>query len=257
MAKLWGWLLFIGLPELLCPSAAGRAISPRRNHTPDTCLIFKPHSKTLFPLPGEIPPLRRSLGARSLFLRKGATEDCGPRDSCAFSRRGRVLCRHRRHGCTGLLRCRFTRGGQGGVRGSVHRQMLRSRDLLLARTCLYQAVPERPEAELSCCSRGGCSAETAMPWLSTFRDRQGSSVLPRGCVHRPGSVLGTGELERSGLELLALGAKAGALPRACPGWSPGSVLRSEPDKQEIHKSPFGCFGFAAQWVSLPPSDPVT
>lgn len=75
----------------------------------------------------------------------------------------RVLCRHRRHGCTGLLRCRFTRGGQGGVRGSVHRQMLRSRDLLLARTCLYQAVPERPEAELSCRSRGGCSAETAMP----------------------------------------------------------------------------------------------
>lgn len=61
MAKLWCWVLFLGLPELLCPSATGRAISPKRN--PDTCLISKPHNKILLPLPGEIPPLRRSLGA--------------------------------------------------------------------------------------------------------------------------------------------------------------------------------------------------
>lgn len=43
--------------------------------------------------------------------------------------------------------CRLARGGKGRVRGSVHKQMLRAGVPLLARTCLYQAVPDRAEAE--------------------------------------------------------------------------------------------------------------
>lgn len=81
MAKLW--LLFLWLSELLCPSAAGRTISPRRSTTADACLIFKPHNKILLPLPGEIPPLRRSLGARSLSLGGDAPDGRGRQDSGA------------------------------------------------------------------------------------------------------------------------------------------------------------------------------
>lgn len=122
----------------------------------------------------------------------------------------------------------------------MHREMLRAGVLLLARTCLYQAVPERPEAELSCRSRGGCSAETAIPseHLSGSAGELSSAegiTAGGGLCHRPGSALGASGLERSGLELLALGAKARELPRAFPRWSQGSVFRSELDK-EIHKS---------------------
>jgi len=185
-----------------------------RNPTPDTCLISKPHNKTLLLLPGEIPPLQRSLSRR-----RGATEACGPRDTGAFRRRRGGSCPvlSRRHGCTGGFRGRLARGGRGGVRSSARRQMLRAGVLPLARTCLYQGVPERAEAELSRRSRGGCGAWTAVPRLSPCRGRQGSSVPPRGRrravagVRRPSSALGTQRVERSGLRLLALGAKAGAI----------------------------------------------
>lgn len=112
---------------------------------------YLPHlqatSKILLPLPGEIPPLRRSLGARSLSLRGGATEDCGPRGHRRVQRRGSYPTALATAAPAGSGAA-SARSGQGGVRGSVHRQMLRAGVLLLARTCLYQTAPERPEAEL-------------------------------------------------------------------------------------------------------------
>lgn len=158
MAKLS--LLFLWLSELLCPSAAGRAISPKRSATPDTGLIFKSHNKILLPLPGEIPPLRRSLGARSLSLRPTA-QDGGTAARAAEG--GRVPSCAVPH-----------RLPQALPRAGWHRTGQRLRAHADASSWGPAARPHLP---LSGCSRSGgggasrrsrrgCRAGTAMPWLS-------------------------------------------------------------------------------------------
>lgn len=78
---------------------------------------------------------------------RSCRRDCGAGDTGALSpqRSGSSPATGR----TGRLGSCSARSGQGGVRGSVHRQMLRAGVPLLAPSCLYQTAPEMSEAELS------------------------------------------------------------------------------------------------------------
>lgn len=213
--------------------ASRASLSQRRweSHQPQE----EPHSRYLphlhaaqqnpaSPSRGEIPPLRRFLGwgERSLSLRGDSRTAGRGLSSPGFAGKGAA--------CAGLAE----EGGRAGVWGgrgvpgaSVPRQMLRAGVLLLARTCLYQAVPQEPEAELSRRSRGAEAAAVPGPGnlsgpageasfcpearrQAEGRGRDGGGPPP----HAPPA----GILERSGFGLLALGTEAGAgVPEAEPG----------------------------------------
>lgn len=221
MAKLW--LLFLWLSELLCPSAAGRAISPRRSATPDTCLIFKPHYEILLPLPGEIPPLRRSLGARSLSFRRDKPDGSGRRDSGARGRRRQgplcPLLSRPAPAAPGVASRGVAKDGSGapctsrcfelGSRCSPAPAFIRP--FSIGRRRSLPPLPQRlPCGDGDAPADGAPGGRRAAP-LSSARPRRRPQAL--GCVR---AALGSWAANSSGPELLALGAGTGTLSRACP-----------------------------------------